>query len=152
MHNSSWPNLMVCTISEKQNSRTFKNKLQFSRSKIYSINWHSLTPFEHLTAWNTQWRNFIYDFYIFSHGWSSLTLWCTTFLNNTTFPNDNSHWVWLVVLNTEIVFERKKQRWNIVASSFILGIYFRFTIHVNCTFFSYALESNFPENDVTETK
>ena len=28
----------------------FKDKFQFLRSKIYSINWRSLTPFQHLTT------------------------------------------------------------------------------------------------------
>ena len=42
---------IVCTTSDKQISRTFqgffKDKLQFSRTKIYLINRHSLTPFDH---------------------------------------------------------------------------------------------------------
>ena len=42
---------MVCTTSDKQILRTFqgffKDKLQFTRTKIYLINWHSLTPFDH---------------------------------------------------------------------------------------------------------
>ena len=41
----------VRTTSDKQISRTFqgifKDKLQFSRSKIYWINQHCLTPFDH---------------------------------------------------------------------------------------------------------
>ena len=42
---------MVRTTSDKQILRTFqgffKDKLQFTRTKIYLINWHSLTPFDH---------------------------------------------------------------------------------------------------------
>ena len=42
---------IVHTTSEEQISRTFqgffKDKLQFSRTEIYLINQHSLTPFDH---------------------------------------------------------------------------------------------------------
>ena len=42
---------MVCTTSDKQILRTsqgfFMDKSQFSRTKIYLINQHSLTPFDH---------------------------------------------------------------------------------------------------------
>ena len=48
----------------------FKDKLQFSRTKIYSINRPSLTPF-----WTPYWlkhvmESVICNFYFFSHGWS----------------------------------------------------------------------------------
>ena len=35
---------MVRTTLDELN---FKDKLQFSRTKIYFINWHSLTPYDH---------------------------------------------------------------------------------------------------------
>ena len=42
---------MVRTTSDEQISGTFQgcfsDKLQFSRTKIYLKNWHSLTPFDH---------------------------------------------------------------------------------------------------------
>ena len=45
---------IVCISPDKQISKIFegffKDKLQFSRTKIYSINQHSLTPFEHIVA------------------------------------------------------------------------------------------------------
>ena len=45
---------MTRTTSGKQILRTlqefFKGKLQFSSTKIYLINQHSLTPFDHLLA------------------------------------------------------------------------------------------------------
>ena len=45
---------MVCISPDKPISKIFegffKDKLQFSRTKIYSINQHSLTPFEHIVA------------------------------------------------------------------------------------------------------
>ena len=57
-------------LQTKKNSRTFqghfKHKSQFSRTKINSINRHSLTPF-----WLAKTFNGVnYDFYFFSHGWS----------------------------------------------------------------------------------
>ena len=59
---------MVHTISDKQLSRTcqgfFKDKLQFSRTKIYSINRPSLTP---LILAKTR-HAVIYNFHFFSHG------------------------------------------------------------------------------------
>ena len=59
---------MVRTTSDKQISRTFqgffKDKLQFSRTKIYSINQPSLTP---LILAKTRYA-VIYNFHFFSHG------------------------------------------------------------------------------------
>ena len=47
----------------------FKDKLQFSRSNIYSINQRSFTPF-----WTPYWLKHVmesfFDFNFFSHGWS----------------------------------------------------------------------------------
>ena len=52
-------NNMVCTTSDILISRTFqgffKDKLQFSRTKIYSKNRHSLSPFEHLIGLKKSW-------------------------------------------------------------------------------------------------
>ena len=85
---------MVRTSSEKQISRTFqgffKDKLQFSRTTIYSINRHYLTLF-----WTPYWlKNAMESFTIFtffSHGWSHYLI--TTF-RNKTMQND---WLWLAI-------------------------------------------------------
>ena len=59
---------MVHTTLDKQISRTFqgffKDKLKFSRTKIYSINLPSLTP---LILAKTR-HAVIYNFHFFSHG------------------------------------------------------------------------------------
>ena len=86
----------------------FKDKLQFSRSKICSINWHSLTPF-----WTRYWlKHSMESFTIFTSSAmvDHLSHCCTTFRNNTTLQNVNSHWVWLAVWDTEIALEIKKER------------------------------------------
>ena len=46
----------------------FKAKLQFLRTKIYSVNQHSLPPYDHLLP-KTR-HGVIYDFYFFDHRWS----------------------------------------------------------------------------------
>ena len=47
----------------------FKDKLQFSRTKIWLINWHSWTPPLNTLLAKTL-DGAIQDFYFFSHGWS----------------------------------------------------------------------------------
>ena len=53
---------MVHTTLDKQILRTFhgffKDKLQFSRTKIYLINRHFLTSFDHPIGQNTSWSHF----------------------------------------------------------------------------------------------
>ena len=70
--------------SYKQIARTFqgflKDKLQFSRTKIYLKNWHSLTPLLN-TLLAKMCRGVIYDFNFFSHH-RLFTLFNTTFHNN----------------------------------------------------------------------
>ena len=60
---------MVHTISDKQLSSTFqgffKEKLQFSRTKIYSITRPSFTP---LISMAKTRHAVIYNFHFFSHG------------------------------------------------------------------------------------
>ena len=54
--------------SNCQIKANFKSdKLQFLRTKIYSINLHSVNPFEILVGKNNQWT-VIFDFYFCSHG------------------------------------------------------------------------------------
>ena len=77
---------MVCTTSEKQISRTFqgffKDKLQFLRTKIYLINWHSLTPFDYPIGYNMSWSNLQFLLRPLL-----ITLFYTTF-HNKTLQND----------------------------------------------------------------
>ena len=47
----------------------FKDKLQFSRTKIYLINRHCLTPFDQSILAKTR-HGIIYDFYFFGRRWS----------------------------------------------------------------------------------
>ena len=54
---------MVRTTLDKQISKFFKEKLQFSRTKIYPINRHPL-PLLNTSGM----AGVIYDFYFFSHG------------------------------------------------------------------------------------
>ena len=65
---------MIRTTSDKQISRTFqgffKHKLLFSRTKIYLIHPHSLTPFDHPGLLARTHHAVIYDFYFFGHRWS----------------------------------------------------------------------------------
>ena len=68
-------NNMVRTTSDILISRTFqgffKDKLQFSRTKIYSKNQHSLSPFWTHYCMAKKHHGVIYDFNFFSHsGWS----------------------------------------------------------------------------------
>ena len=98
---------MVCTNSDKQISRTFqgffKDKLQFSRTEIYLINLHSLTPINHPVKLKHIMESFIKDFYFFSRHWS-----IKLFNNYTTarLGMTNNYCIW----GTEIAFEIKKQK------------------------------------------
>ena len=90
---------MVCTTWDKQILRTFqgffKDKLQFTRTKIYLINRHSLIPLKH---WSRYWPKHVMEsftiFYFFGH---------TTFRNKTLQNN----WVWLVIAS-----EVQNSIWN----------------------------------------
>ena len=96
---------MVRTTSDKQISRTFqrflKDKLQFSRSNIYSINQHSFTPF-----WTPYWLKHVkesfFDFNFFSHGWSHYLILLYTMFN--TLQND---WLCLAIAS-----EYRNSIWN----------------------------------------
>ena len=85
--------IMVRTTSEKHNSRTFQR--QITLFKAYKDLYNKLAFFDPLSnsLLAKTLNEVIYDYYIFSHGWSSLTLCCTTFRNNTTLQKDNSHWL-----------------------------------------------------------
>ena len=73
----------------------FKDKLQFTRTKIYLINRHSLIPLKH---WSRYWPKHVMEsfmiFYFFGH---------TTFRNKTLQNN----WVWLVIAS-----EVQNSIWN----------------------------------------
>ena len=94
--------LMLGTTSDKQISRTFqgfaKDKLQFSRTDIYSINRHSLTvPF-----WTSYWLNHVTEWCIIL----LLRPWLIvlpSMLLSTKILMEND-WVWLT-----IVFEVQRQ-------------------------------------------
>ena len=94
--------LMLGTTSDKQISRTFqgfaKDKLQFSRTDIYSINQHSLTvPF-----WTSYWLNHVTEWCIIL----LLRPWLIvlpSMLLSTKILMEND-WVWLT-----IVFEVQRQ-------------------------------------------
>ena len=58
-------------------SRIFKDKLQFSRTKIYLINRHSSTPVDHPIGLNSSWSHFLLL------RPSLITLFYTTFRNKT---------------------------------------------------------------------
>ena len=88
---------MVCTTSDKQISRTFqgffKDKLQFSRTKICLIKSAFFNP--HLITLLDKTRHgVIYDFYVFGH---------TTFRNKTLQNNR----VWLAIAS-----EVQNSIWN----------------------------------------
>ena len=72
---------MVRTAPDKQG--LLKDKLQFSRTKIHSINQHFLTPFWTHYCWNM--HGVIYDFYFFTHDWSYYSVSTTTLCNMTGY-------------------------------------------------------------------
>ena len=90
---------MVCTTWDKQISRTFqgffKDKLQFTRTKIYLINRHSSIPLKHWSHYRPKhvMESFTI-FYFFGH---------TTFRNKTLQNN----WVWLIIAS-----EVQNSIWN----------------------------------------
>ena len=82
---SGWEHRVHSSYNLRQTiSRTFqgflKDKLQFSRTKIYSKNWHSLTPLLNTLLAKMR-HGVIYDFNFFSHH-RLFTLFNTTFHNN----------------------------------------------------------------------
>ena len=87
--------------SDKQISRTFlgffKDKLQFSRTKIYLINWHSFTspppPPQTLLITLLRLKHVMESFTTFTSSSIVLTFFYTTFRNKTS-QND---WVWLAI-------------------------------------------------------
>ena len=99
---------MVRTTSAKQTSRTFqgcfKDKLQFSRTTIYLINWHSLTPFDHPIGVSHLWLLLLQP--------SLITLFLYYFLQHklTKWLGMTCNCIWV----TEMAFEIKKQKLNIV--------------------------------------
>ena len=74
--------------------RLFKDKLQFSMTKTYSINQHFLSPFWTMESFTI--------FYFFSH---------TTFRDNTL---QRLGMTWSCIWGTDIAFEIRKQKLNTV--------------------------------------
>ena len=99
---------MVLVYNFRWSIGFFKGKLQLSRTKIYLINQHSLTLYDHPIGQNTSWSR-IYNFYfLISHRWSHY--FNTTFLNKTW---QNNCRVWLTiasVVQIKIAFEMRKKK------------------------------------------
>ena len=139
---------MVRATSDKQLSRTlqgfFKDKLQFSRTKIYLINRHSLPPLIILLA-----KHVLESFTIFTTSVILITL----FLLYHFPQQDFAKWLGMTcncIWGTEIAFETKKQKYNIVHSQkcfYVTGEFYRF-LPRGWAKVSTAKNSNFTEKGV----
>ena len=100
----------------------FKGKFQFSRTKIYLINRHSLTPSDHLIGKNTSWNHL--PILLLRPSW--ITIFLLLFRNEAL----QSDCVWLscnCIWGTEIAFEIKKQKYNIVHAQNVFTLPVSFT-------------------------